>query len=524
MIYLPSGEPSLHVPTHGRRVRFGVFEADLHSGELYKQGLKIKLQDRPFQILALLLERPGELVTRQELRDRLWSADTFVDFDVGLNTAVKRLRDALGDDAETPRFIETLHRRGYRFLAPVQRESAAVTAQAAPPADAKPAPHPEQASHGLQPKRRIPLAWIALAASVPLLVAFGVPRVRHIFLPAAAARIQSIAVLPLENLSGDPGQEYFADGMTDALITDLARINSLRVISRTSVMRYKTARKPLAQIARELNVDAIVVGSVVRSGKRVRINAQLFQASPERQLWANAYERDLANVVSLQDEVARAVAGEIQINLTPQERALLETGQQVQPAAYEAYLKGRYFWNLRTVDSLRKTVAYFQEAIQDEPDYALEVLDSFSDRKIETISNVTLRPVMDKTTTDGLSPFAVLGRIYELARRKALNVDDALERWLWQGPPAASVAGGRRARPAGGRRPGGGGGCVWPGAGLQEPPDPPPARVVGAAVSAPAQAPRPAPVGLRRRRGPSSAGGATKASPSGSPPDAGATT
>ncbi|MDE3137445.1 MAG: tetratricopeptide repeat protein [Acidobacteriota bacterium] len=359
------------VPESGRRVRFGVFEADLRSGELYKQGLKIKLQDQPFQILALLLERPGELVTRQELRDRLWSADTFVDFDVGLNTAVRRLRDALGDDAETPRFIETLHRRGYRFLAPVHWESESMAAQAAPGADAKTAPHAGQAPTGRHGKRQIRLAWIAVAPMVALLVAFAVPPVRHVFLPSGAARIQSIAVLPLENLSGDPGQEYFADGMTDALITHLARIGPLRVISRTSVMPYKAARKPLAQIARELNVDAIVEGSVVRSGNRVRINAELFQSVPERQLWANAYERNMADVLALEDEVARAVAAEIQIKLTPQERARLDAERPVQPAAYEAYLRGRYFWNLRTVDGVKKSVAYFQEAIQDDPNSPL---------------------------------------------------------------------------------------------------------------------------------------------------------
>ncbi len=362
---------SLQVPVRSRRARFGVFAADLRSGELYKQGLKIKLQDHPFQILALLLERPGELVTRQELRDRLWSADTFVDFDVGLNTAVKRLRDALGDDAETPRFIETLHRRGYRFLAPVQWESESAIAQTATPAEAKLAPHAGHSSTARLSTRWILPAWIALAATAALLVSFGAPRVRHIFLPAAAARIQSIAVLPLENLSGDPGQEYFADGMTDALIAHLARINSLRVISRTSVMRYKAARKPLAQIARELNVDAIVEGSVVRSGNRVRISAELFQAAPERQLWADSYERDMADVVALEDDVSRAVAREIQIKLTPQEQARMQTGRPVQPAAYEAYLRGRYFWNLRTMDGVKKSAAYFQEAIRDDPTYAL---------------------------------------------------------------------------------------------------------------------------------------------------------
>jgi TolB-like protein/DNA-binding winged helix-turn-helix (wHTH) protein/Flp pilus assembly protein TadD len=405
----------LPLPVDGRWVRFGVFEADLRTGELHKQGLKIKLQDRPFQILVLLLERPCELVTRQELRERLWPADTFVDFDVGLNTAVKRLRDALGDDAETPRFIETLHRRGYRFVAPVQWESDPGAVQTEPAADARVVDSAAQTKAGHRTKRRILLAWSALVALVALLVAFGLQAFRHTFPPTGAAtRIQSIAVLPLENLSGDPSQEYFADGMTDALITDLARIGSLRVISRTSVMRYKAARKPLAQIARELNVDAIVEGSVVRSGSRVRINAQLFQAVPERQLWANAYERDLADIVSLQDDVARAVAGEIQIKLTPQERARLGARQPVQPAAYEAYLKGRYYWNLRTVDSLKKSVAYFQEAIQDEPNYALAyagLADSYNVMGFGAVQLMDSQEAGPKATA---------------AARKALELDDSL--------------------------------------------------------------------------------------------------
>jgi TolB-like protein/DNA-binding winged helix-turn-helix (wHTH) protein/Tfp pilus assembly protein PilF len=404
----------LHAPDRARRVRFGVFEADLHSGELYKQGLKIKLQDRPFQILALLLERSGELVMRQELRESLWSADTFVDFDVGLNTAVKRLRDALGDDAETPRFIETLHRRGYRFIAPVQWESEPGVAQAPPAAGVEVAAHAPRTSAGRRNNRRIVIGWVALATMAALLLIFGVPRTRRLFLPARTARIQSIAVLPLDNLSGDPGQEYFADGMTDALITDLARIGSLRVISRTSVMRYKAARKPLAQIARELNVDAIVEGSVVRSGNRVRINAELFQAAPERQLWANAYERDMADVLALEDDVARAVAAEIQIKLTPQERARLGARQPVQPAAYEAYLKGRYYWNLRTVDSLKRSVLYFQEAIQDDPNYALPYAGLADAYNIMGFGIVYL---MD---SDEAGPKAIA------AAEKALALDDSL--------------------------------------------------------------------------------------------------
>jgi TolB-like protein/Tfp pilus assembly protein PilF len=182
--------------------------------------------------------------------------------------------------------------------------------------------------------------------------------------------IRSLAVLPLDNLSGDASQDYFADGMTDELITDLAQISALRVISRTSVMVYKGARKPLSEIARELNVDAVVEGTVLRSGERVRITAQLIQAPADKHLWAESYEGDLHDTLALQKEVASAIAGQIRIELTPKEQAGLKNAKVVNPEAYEAYLKGRYFWNRRTADGLKRAVDYFDQAIQKDPNYA----------------------------------------------------------------------------------------------------------------------------------------------------------
>ena len=288
-------------------VRFDVFEVDLQAGELRKQGAKIKLQEQPFQILQMLLEHPGEVVTRDELQKRIWPTDTFVDFEQGLYNAIKRLREALGDSPETPRYIETLPRRGYRFCG-------------------------------------------SLATSP-----------RH---------IESIAVLPLENLSRDPEQDYFADGMTEALITSLAKIGALRVISRTSTMRYKKTDKTLPQIARELNVDAVVEGTVLRSGERVRISAQLVQASTDTHLWAESYERDLRDVLQLQSEIARAVARGVETKLTPSEQEQLSRTATVDPEAYEAYLKGRYYWNKRSGEAVKKGVEYFQRAIKKDPSYA----------------------------------------------------------------------------------------------------------------------------------------------------------
>jgi TolB-like protein/DNA-binding winged helix-turn-helix (wHTH) protein/Tfp pilus assembly protein PilF len=362
------------------RVRFGIFEADLRSGELYKQGRRIKLHQQPFQVLTLLIERPGEVVTREELRRKLWPSDTFVNFDIGVNAAVRKLRRALHDSAEVPRYVETLPRRGYRFIAPV---AGVVTSDArskaegsGPEIEERVQPAFERAEHhtaswAAHMWRRWPVAGVALA-----LLAFLAWRTvgnwrQGSVAGAALASIRSIAVLPLENLSGDPAQEFFADGMTDALVTELAQISSLRVISRTSVMRYKGTRKPLPDIARELNVDSIVTGAVVRSGERVRVDAQLVQATTDRHLWATTYERNLEDVVTLQGEVARAIASAIHVQLTPQEQAHLSAPQPVDPQAYEFYLKGRYFWEKFTEVSNRTSIDYFQQAIHRDPSYAL---------------------------------------------------------------------------------------------------------------------------------------------------------
>ncbi|MEJ2008307.1 MAG: winged helix-turn-helix domain-containing protein [Acidobacteriota bacterium] len=310
--------------THPAKVlRFGVFELDLRAGELRKQGLKVRLQERPLQILALLLENPGEVVTREELRRQLWPADTFVDFDHSVNTAIKKLREALGDSAENPRFVETLPRHGYRFIATIDSGAAVHEPQ-------------KGVSLAKPPRARRVAALVAggVAAILVLLVAFDVAGLRGRLLSSVGAshdvplpKIESIAVLPLENLSGDPAQEYFADGMTEELITDLGKISALRVISRTSVMRYKGTRKPLPEIARELHVDGIVEGTVLRSGNRVRITANLMYARTDRHLWAQAYERNLGDVLSLQDEVARNVASQIRIKVTSQEQARLASAR-----------------------------------------------------------------------------------------------------------------------------------------------------------------------------------------------------
>ncbi len=320
---------------HTSVVRFGTYEVSLQSGEVRKAGVKIRVQQQPMKLLEMLLERPGKVVTREELRNRVWPNESFGDFDQALNIAIGKLRSALGDSAENPRFIETLPKRGYRFLAEVSVDEDARPKRPEPAAgdlpDTESGQEPKTESwHQVQgaglavaPKRRL---WPTRRVIVALVLVLSLS-ILALWLFRSRGRaptgIRSLAVLPLENLSGDAAQNYFADGMTDELITDLAQISALRVISRTSVMAYKGARKPLPQIARELNVDAVVEGTVLRSGDQVRITAQLIEASSDKHLWSQSYEGELRDTLALQNRVARAIADQIRINLTPQEQAAL---------------------------------------------------------------------------------------------------------------------------------------------------------------------------------------------------------
>jgi TolB-like protein/DNA-binding winged helix-turn-helix (wHTH) protein/Tfp pilus assembly protein PilF len=370
--------------TVSRVLHFGVFEVDLKACEIRKHGVRLKLSEQPFQVLCVLLESPGEIVTRDELRTRLWPSDTFVDFDHGLNNAVMRLREVLGDSSENPRFVETIPRRGYRFIAPVagsllpatptippQQESGHVPVEAAkpepvePPAEirSKPADHP-RASTG---RLAIVGAGILLACLLGAAAFYRYHRSGAV----APAQSKSLIVLPLENLSGDKDQDYFADGMTDDLIANLAKIHSLRVISRSTAMSYKGTHKPLSQIASELNVDAVVEGTVLRVGDRVRITAELVQVSTDRHLWAETYESQMGDILALQNRVSSAIVNEIRINLTPADVERLARNPAVAPEAYENYLKGRYYWNKRSDENLTRAIGYFEEATHQAPNYSL---------------------------------------------------------------------------------------------------------------------------------------------------------
>ena len=370
-------------------IRFGAFEVDLRAGELRKQGVKVKLQEQPFQVLQILLEQPGEVVSREELQRQIWPGDTFVGFDQGLYNAVKRLREALGDTADTPRFIETLPKRGYRFIAavngnghasiasvqegsvaPAQESSVVPPVQETPPVAAIPAT-----------SRRWAL-WVGLAA-VAVIVVFMVAapggvasNLRHWFSSGTTVpAIHSLAVLPLQNLSGDPAQEYFADGMTEELITELSGISALKVISRTSVMRYKKSDKSLPEIARELNVDAIVEGSVARSGNDVRITTQLIYAPQDKNVWARSYQSQVENSLTMQSQIASAITEAVRAQIVPGEQAHLQTARPVNPKAFEAYFQGNYHFSRygsgSGLEETEKAVEYLRQAIAEDPGFAL---------------------------------------------------------------------------------------------------------------------------------------------------------
>ena len=339
----------------GSRLAFGVFAVDVDAGELLKQGTRIKLQDRPFQLLVALLKRPGEVVTREELRERLWPDGTFVDFDHNLSSAVNKLRTALDDSAQHPRYIETVGRRGYRFLYPIS--VTAPSSESLTPASEVPR------SRWLLP---VLLSLSLLVSAVAVLLAVG----RNIPSPTGdPPTVRSIAVLPLRNLSSDAEQEYFSEGLTDELIARLAAVEGLRVISRTSSIRYKDSRKPLPVIAKELNVDAVLEGSVLRAEGKVRITAQLVDGATDRHVWARSYERDHRDILDLQNDVARDIAESVRIKVGPAVRPA--RARPLNPEAHQAYLLARYRWYTRLDYELLRAIGDFQRAISLDPGYAL---------------------------------------------------------------------------------------------------------------------------------------------------------
>jgi TolB-like protein/DNA-binding winged helix-turn-helix (wHTH) protein/Tfp pilus assembly protein PilF len=350
-------------------VRFGDFELDPLSGELLKHGLRVKLPDKPLHILVTLLERPQELVTRKELQARLWPGDTFVEFENGLNNAISRLRETLGDSADNPRFIQTVPRRGYRFIAPVERSAD----QPQKPADATVSETPIEPAAAPVAAKRSPLAWMWLSVTAVAIVAVTAwPSLRPSPAPASPAE-RTVAVLPF--VAGDDTEgsadSYVAFGMTEALITELSRIGALKVISQTSVMQYKGLRRPLKQIASELGAGTIVEGSVLREGDHVRITVQLIDASTDTHVWAQSYVREPSSALVTQRELARELAGIIRSRIVPADRTAPPLIEQTNSAAYEAYVKGRYFMVAPSEESWLKARDFFEQAIKADPGFAL---------------------------------------------------------------------------------------------------------------------------------------------------------
>jgi TolB-like protein/DNA-binding winged helix-turn-helix (wHTH) protein/Flp pilus assembly protein TadD len=354
---------------------FGCFEVNLATGEVFRNGRRLRLSGQPSQVLLILALRAGQLVTREELRLQLWPDETFVDFDHGLNNCINRIRDALGDSAASPRFIETLPKQGYRFIAPVEvMQEAEPAPSPAPPPPEEPQPVPvapdSQPGPAALPesRRRIPtLRWLLVAACVIMIVVIGlwIRRGRQ----HAQTPIHSLAVLPLKNLSGDPAQEYFADGMTEEVIGRLSMIRGLRVISRTSAMQFKDTRLSAPEIARKLGVDALVEGSVMREGNRIRVHAQLIRASTDEHFWSASYDRELGDALTLESEVAQTIAQRVEVTVSGEERARLVAARPVSPEAYESYLQGMFAKGNSRAE-VEKRIAWFDEAIRKDPTFA----------------------------------------------------------------------------------------------------------------------------------------------------------
>jgi TolB-like protein/DNA-binding winged helix-turn-helix (wHTH) protein/Flp pilus assembly protein TadD len=350
-------------------LKFGEdFEFDLRAYELRRCGVPLKLEPTPFRILDLLLEQRGELVSRQEIVEKIWGKDVFVDTDNSINGAIRKIRQVLNDDPEKPRFIQTVTGRGYRFIAPVIEADGDVQRLRVVEAGSdKTGGVPIDVR---QTKSRPYLAFALVVVAVALALWLVPTFSRH---TNAAPPIRSIAVLPLENLSGDPSQDYFADALTDELITNLAKVGTLRVISRTTVTLYKHTNKSLPQIAHELNVDGIVEGSVNREGSRVRVTAQLIHAPKDQHLWAETYERQLCDALRMQSEVAGAIARQVRAQLTPDLQTQFDSAPPVDAQAYDAYLKGSYYLynsDITVPEPLNKAKEYFAEAIRRDPNFS----------------------------------------------------------------------------------------------------------------------------------------------------------
>jgi TolB-like protein/DNA-binding winged helix-turn-helix (wHTH) protein len=396
--------------------QFGDFRLDCSKFELCRKGRRLRLERKPLELLILLVTQHGHVVTRDEIARCLWEREVFVDVEHGINTAIRKIRQILGDSSDLPRFVQTVSGSGYRFIALVTAVEPEVTEPTQPsgaPVDLTP-PSPEIPATLVIPSATEPhhRLWVVTALGVCVLVAISIltlgPR------PLSArfldhddhATIASLAVLPLQNLSGDPNEEYFADGMTDELTTMLAKDSTLRIVSRTSAMQFKYAHQPLPEIARALNVDAILEGSISRSSHQVHMTLQLVRGDTDSHLWAESYDRDTHDVAVLPDHAARAIAARLNSATPPRANA-----SYIKPEAHDAYLHGHYSWVVgRNEDAGR----YYQRAVEIQPDYALGwtgLADYYA-----------MRALGGK-----VDPLQALPRA-ETAARRAIELDDSLPR------------------------------------------------------------------------------------------------
>jgi len=413
---------------HGESIRFGPFELKLGSEELYRDGVAVKLPPQPFKVLVLLTTNAGQLVTREEIQERIWGEDTFVDFDKGLNFCIKQIREALGDSAQTPQYIETLTRRGYRFIAPVEIVAAALPTVALPVSETQKldssqptGEYTDQAERHAQelapkttatskPFRLSPWRAAALVLLVLLPVSF------YVFWYRAASDPKKImlAVLPFENLNADAAQDYFSDGLTEEMITQLGGLQPqhLGVIARTTALTYKKTKKDIRQIAQELGVNYVLEGSVRREAGRVRITAQLIQVSDQTHLWAETYERDERDMLKLQSEVANRVASSLALELLPAVSSSVVASKTTQPEAYDAYLKGRYLVTKDTLPDLERSIPYFDQATEKDPHFAAAYAAAVDARVLLAVwKNIPAGEMLPKAGADA---------------RKALELDPTL--------------------------------------------------------------------------------------------------
>jgi TolB-like protein/DNA-binding winged helix-turn-helix (wHTH) protein len=396
--------------------QFGDFSLHCGKFELCRKGRRLKLERKPLELLVLLVTKHGQIVTRDEIAGCLWGQEVFVDIEHGINTAIRKIRQILGDSSGLPQFVQTISGSGYRFIAPVMAVDAEVTEPNQPSGDpvALPPAPPEISSTSVVPSSAKPhrRLWLITALCVFVLVAISIltfgphPLAARFLDRDTHTAITSLAVLPLDNLSGDPNQEYFANGMTDELTTMLARDSTLRIISRTSAMQFKKAHRSLPEIARALNVDAVLEGSISRSSNQIHMTLQLVRGNTDSHLWAESYDRDTNDVAELPDVASRAIAARLNSSMPPHANA-----PYIKPEAHDAYLRGHYSWGVGRNEEAGR---YYQQAVDIQPDYALGwtgLADYYAQGAI--LGELDPRQALPQAET---------------AARKAVELDDSLPR------------------------------------------------------------------------------------------------